>query len=209
MISLTETQWEPDDLLTEDDFSIAVTDRLSKELKGMPVEAFIYIALSITAMYRWLPGEALSSYVPKEKEEANRRVDSLESYFNFLLEEFTLTRLERVRRRLERIHDEEGDTLKDDPDWRKIDWQTIYAAIISAPLSRSEVLERLDRLSYMVLVLVAVTKWAFTEDILEDLREITAFIGEYSTLFAEECERDQEVRKRAGQRGMLGLQTIN
>jgi hypothetical protein len=209
MISLTETQWEAEDLLTDDDFSIAVADRLSKVIKGIPTEAFIYIALSITTIYRSLPGEALSSYSPKEREEARRRADVLESYFNFLLGEFTPGHLERVSRVLKRINDEGVDPLEDDPDWRKIDWQTVYAAILSAPLSRSEVLERLDRLVYTVLILVAVTKWAFIEVIFDDLKEITTFIGEYSILFGEECKRDKEVRKRASQRGMLGLHTIN
>ena len=87
-ISFTEPQWEAEDLLTDDDFSIAVTDRLSKVLKGIPTEAF-------------------------------------------------------------------------------------------------------------------------SEDTFKNLREITTVIGEYRTLFAEKCERAKEVRKRASQRGMLSLQTIN
>ena len=209
LISFTEPQWEAEDLLTDDDFSIAVTDRLSKVLKGIPIEAFISIALSITTLYRWLPGEALSSDSPKQREEASRRADVLKSYFNFLLEEFTPEHLERVSRLLERTSDEGSDPVEDDPDWRKIDWQTVYAAIVPAPLSHSQVLERSDRLSYTVLILVAVTKWAFSEDTFKDLREITTFIGEYSTLFAEECERSEELRKRASQRGMLSLQTIH
>ena len=73
--------------------------------------------------------------------------------------------------------------MEDDPDWRNIDWQALYAAIVSAPLSRSEILKRSDRLSSIVLILVAVTKWAFTEDIFRDLREITTFIGEFRILF--------------------------
>ena len=198
MTSFTEPHGEAEDLLTDDDFSIARTDRLSRVLKGIPTEAFISIALSITTLNRWLPGKALSSYSPKQRDEASRRANVLESNFNFLLEEL-----------LERIKDAGSDPVEDDPNWRKIDWQTVYAAIVPAPLSHSQILEQSDRLGYTVLILVAVTKWAFSEDTFKDLREITTVIGEYSTLFAEECERAEEGRKRATQRGMLSLQTIN
>jgi hypothetical protein len=209
MTSFTEPHGEAEDLLTDDDFSIARTDRLSRVLKGIPTEAFISIALSITTLNRWLPGKALSSYSPKQRDEASRRANVLESNFNFLLEEFTPGHLERVTRLLERIKDAGSDPVEDDPDWRKIDWQTVYAAIVPAPLSHSQILEQSDRLGYTVLILVAVTKWAFSEDTFKDLREITTVIGEYSTLFAEECECAEEGRIRATQRGMLSLQTIN
>ncbi len=205
MFSLTEMQWKADDLVTDDDFSIAVTDRLSKKLKGLPSDAFIYLALSLTTLYRWLPGEALSSYSPNEIEEARRRAHVLEDYVHSLVEEFTPEHLERVRQLLKRIIDDGIDSVEDDPDWRNIDWQTLYAIMVAAPLSRSEVLERSDRLCYTVLILVAVTKWAFTADIFKDLRAITTFISEYRILFVRECERDQEVSRRASQRGMLGL----